>query len=131
MKISFSKIASDFGVDSKSSALIDILLTDSRSLSRPASSLFFAIRTSGGNDGHRFVRTLYDKGVRHFVVSEIPDDMKGVLDAEFIVVENVVEALQEIASHNIPDNVDKVAITGSRGKTTVKEWIFQLLEPYL
>lgn len=131
MKIPFSKIAADLGFDSKSSALIDTLLTDSRSLSRPASSLFFAIRTSGGNDGHKFVRPLYDKGVRHFVVSEIPADMAGIIDAEFIVVEDVVEALQEIASHYLPDDVQRVAITGSRGKTTVKEWIFQLLEPYL
>lgn len=131
MKIPFPKIAADFGVDSKSSAVIDTLLTDSRSLSRPSSSIFFAIRTSGGNDGHKFVRHLYDKGVRHFVVSEIPADMSGISDAEFIVVENVVEALQKIASAHLPDNVKKVAITGSRGKTTVKEWIFQLLERYL
>ncbi len=130
MKIPFSKIGADLGFETKSTALIDTLLTDSRSLSRPESSLFFAIKTPGGNDGHKFLRQLYDKGVRHFVVSEIPEDMAGLSDTEFILVDDVVGTLRKIATGYIPEGVERVAITGSRGKTTVKEWIFQLLEPY-
>ena len=111
--------------------VIDTLLTDSRSLSRPDSSLFFAIRTPGGNDGHDYIHTLYEKGVRHFVVNQIPEDMAGIEDARFIITDNVVGALQKI-SHTAAKamtDTEIVAITGSRGKTTVKEWIFQLMEP--
>ena len=148
---------------------IDTLLTDSRSLTRPETSLFFAIRTPGGNDGHKFIEELYKKGVRHFVVNEIPEDFADKTDVNFIVTDDVVTALQKIASYAshliknkvplikdkecIPGNskecqaekdknsqaedtaieegstTEIVGITGSRGKTTVKEWIFQLMEP--
>lgn len=110
-------------------AVIDTLLTDSRSLTRPSSSLFFAIRTHGGNDGHRFIKGLYDKGVRNFVVNTIPDDMAQISDANFIVVEDVVRALQSTSATVSHQQCKVVAITGSRGKTTLKEWIFQLMEP--
>ncbi len=129
MKAKFADIARSLGSDASSSAVIDSLLTDSRNLRRPASTLFFAIRTPGGNDGHKFISGLYDHGVRHFVASEIPDDMAGKTDAKFILVPDTVKALQQTASQasSMPEEV--VAITGSRGKTTLKEWIFQLMEP--
>lgn len=128
MKIPFSEIAYRLGAFSSSKNIIDTLLTDSRNLRRPASSLFFAIRTPGGNDGHKYIPTLYSKGVRHFVVNEIPAEAKDYADAEFIVATDTVKALQDVAS---PRSVKAriVAITGSRGKTTLKEWLFQLLEP--
>ncbi len=110
-------------------ATIDTLLTDSRSLTRPKSSLFFAINTPGGNDGHNFIRQLYDKGVKNFVATEIPSDMSEITDVNFIIVDNVIQALQAIATLTKEMDCEVVAITGSRGKTTLKEWIFQLMEP--
>lgn len=126
--IAGSSEISDF---QKKDRIIDTLLTDSRSLTRPASSLFFAIRTKGGNDGHQFILPLYNNGVRCFVVNEIPEEMADKPDVSFIVTDNVIGLLQKIASfhsNGLPES-EVVGITGSRGKTTVKEWIFQLMEP--
>lgn len=129
MNCQFSTIAELLGVSSTDTTVIDTLLTDSRSLLRPESSLFFAIRSKGGNDGHKFIRQLYDRGVRHFVVNEIPENMRDVNDAQFIISDNVVGALQSTGSIARKNCREVVAITGSRGKTTLKEWLFQLLEP--
>lgn len=107
---------------------IEILLTDSRSLSYPQTSLFFAIRTPE-NDGHRYIRQLYDRGVRCFVVDRLPDGAAQMPDAVFLAVPDVVAALQAIAQKLPPRPAQVVAITGSRGKTTLKEWLFQLMEP--
>lgn len=107
---------------------IDTLLTDSRELENPEGTLFFAIATRG-NDGHRYIDDLYRRGVRNFVVTRIPEGMGQVDDANFLVVPDVVKALQAIA-RRCPDFVGcLLAITGSRGKTTLKEWIYQLMEP--
>ncbi|MDE7109289.1 MAG: hypothetical protein K2O49_04905, partial [Muribaculaceae bacterium] len=76
MKLTAGQLAEMMGMTSHSDTLIDTLLTDSRNLTRPESSMFFAIATPGGNDGHLYMRELYDKGVRHFVANRIPDDMK-------------------------------------------------------
>lgn len=107
---------------------ISILLTDSRSLTEPAESLFFAI-TTPTNDGHRYVHELFDRGVRSFVVNHIPEEVSAYAEeATFFVVPDVVAALQTIAaSHRNSFDGLMVALTGSRGKTTVKEWIYQLL----
>lgn len=114
------------GGDADGNMPIDILLTDSRSLTVPARSLFFAIATRRG-DGHRFIGDLYRKGVRAFVVTAIPEQLRDAPDAVWIVVPDVVKAMQRVAaSHPSPQIV---AITGSRGKTMLKEWIFQLMEP--
>lgn len=104
------------------------LLTDSRSLESASDSLFFAIPTRG-NDGHRFIRQLYDRGVRNFVVNRVPSDMEDAKDANFIIVPDSVAALQQIAGRRPDFRGEVLAITGSRGKTSLKEWIFQLLEP--
>ena len=107
-------------------ATIDTLLTDSRSLVYPESSLFFAIRTQS-NDGHRYIGQLYEKRVRNFVVEEIP---QGNFDehVNFIVVPNTTEALQKLSKHHRRlFDIPVVGITGSRGKTVVKEWLYQLL----
>ena len=130
MKTSISEIAASLGLPKPANAAeIEILLTDSRSLTFPASSLFFAIPTRE-NDGHRFIKELYDRGVRNFVVNHVPAEMAGADDANFLCVDDTVAALQRIASSIPPRPKEVVAISGSRGKTTIKEWLFQLLEPF-
>lgn len=107
---------------------ISTLLTDSRSLTNAPESLFFAL-TTATNDGHRYISDLYQKGVRAFCVNRIPDDMRSISDADFLVVSDVTDALQSIArQHRKSFNGLTIAITGSRGKTTVKEWLYHLLE---
>ncbi|MDE6006772.1 MAG: bifunctional UDP-N-acetylmuramoyl-tripeptide:D-alanyl-D-alanine ligase/alanine racemase [Muribaculaceae bacterium] len=113
---------------SEPNAVIRHLLTDSRSLESAADTLFFAIATRG-NDGHRYIRQLYDRGVRNFVVNRIPADMADVSDANFIITDDTIVALQRIARRRETFKGELLAITGSRGKTTLKEWIFQLMEP--
>ncbi|WP_289732633.1 bifunctional UDP-N-acetylmuramoyl-tripeptide:D-alanyl-D-alanine ligase/alanine racemase [uncultured Duncaniella sp.] len=107
---------------------ISRLLTDSRSLTYPSETLFFALTTQSG-DGHRYLRQLYDKGVKSFVVSAVPDDMKSLEDANFIVTDNPLVALHALAGyHRNRFDVPVIAITGSRGKTIVKEWLNSLLQ---
>ena len=108
--------------------LVDCLLTDSRSLDIAASSIFFAIKTASA-DGADFIPDLYNKGVRLFVVADLPENFADMPDAQFFVVSDVVEALQTIAAYHPAFHGLMVGITGSRGKTTLKEWIFQLMEP--
>ncbi|HEU4902302.1 MAG TPA: bifunctional UDP-N-acetylmuramoyl-tripeptide:D-alanyl-D-alanine ligase/alanine racemase, partial [Flavisolibacter sp.] len=100
------------------------LLYDSRKIQQPASSLFFALKTTH-NDGHRYVKEAYKKGVRAFVVSE-----KIVLDdAVVIEVDDTLAALQQLAAHHRSQfHLPVIGITGSNGKTIVKEWLNQLLE---
>lgn len=107
---------------------INTLLTDSRSLTYPEESLFFALRTRN-NDGHRYLQGLYNKGVRNFVVEYIPASMQSIEDANFLLVPNVTKALQTIARcHRKMFTAPVIGVTGSRGKTTVKEWLYQLLQ---
>lgn len=106
---------------------ISILLTDSRSLTYPEESLFFALRTRN-NDGHRYLHDLYQSGVRNFVVDHVPATMLNVEDANFLVVENVKKSLQALARcHRHRFTAPVIGVTGSRGKTIVKEWLYQLL----
>ncbi len=129
MEYNISEIANILGVnDLKRPGLpIAQLLTDSRDLTYPLETLFFAITTSTG-DGHRYISELYSKGVRNFVVSHIPPEAEHLDDANFIVVDDTVAALQTIvARHRAKFEPPVIAITGSRGKTIVKEWLYQLL----
>lgn len=107
------------------------LLTDSRSLGFPEETLFFALVTKRG-DGHRYIGDLYDRGVRQFVVSEHPTDemLQRMPSATFLLVENTLSALQQLAQkHRAQFQIPVVGITGSNGKTIVKEWLAQLLTP--
>lgn len=106
---------------------IDWLLTDSRSLCYPESTLFFAIKTDRGN-GHRYIADLYQRGVRAFVISEVP---KGDFpNADFLFVLDTLQALQDLAAeHRSKFSIPIIGITGSNGKTLVKEWLYQLLAP--
>lgn len=105
--------------------LIKELLTDSRKLSGPLHTLFFAL-TTARNDGHRYIRELYEKGVRYFVVSSLPPD--NFAGANFLVISNPLGALQKLAAHHRAEfNFPVIGITGSNGKTIVKEWLWQLI----
>lgn len=106
---------------------IDWLLTDSRSLCYPESTLFFALKTKSG-DGHRYIADLYKRGARAFVVSEKPE--ADFPDADFLFVPDTLRALQSLAAyHRSRFNIPIIGITGSNGKTLVKEWLYQLLAP--
>lgn len=101
------------------------LLTDSRSLSFPEETLFFAIVTLHGN-GHNYINELYSRGVRCFVVSS-GESLQQCPDANYVVVNDAVEALQTLAAnHRSHFNIPVVGITGSDGKTIVKEWLYHL-----
>lgn len=106
------------------------ILTDSRSLCFPEDTLFFAIK-SGRNDGHRYIADLYRRGVRGFVVEDVPEDyVRSYPEAVFLKVPHTVEALQRLAErHRDEFGIPVVGITGSNGKTVVKEWLYQLLSP--
>lgn len=117
------------GIISNEDAKIETLLTDSRNLHKPEGTLFFAIRTKGGNDGHNFIEPLYKKGVKNFISEYVPQKMKDKKDVNIITVKDVVKALSLIGSSNRKNAKNIVAITGSSGKTTLKEFLFQLLEP--
>lgn len=109
------------------SALIDTLAYDSRKIRQAARSLFFALQ--GVRDGHDFIAAAYEKGVRNFVVSRAvhyPD----FPDANFLHVRDCLRALQRLAAyHRSQFDYPVLAITGSNGKTIVKDWLFQLLSP--
>ena len=115
-------------------AQIGWLLTDSRSLCFPEETLFFALKTQR-NDGHRYIADLYRRGVRNFVVSAVPSGFSGgssVEDANFLIVPSPLAALQRLAErHRDEFDIPIVGITGSNGKTMVKEWLYQLLSPQL
>lgn len=137
MKYSIEKITTLIGARriGEVDAQIGWLLTDSRSLCFPEETLFFALK-SARNDGHKYIEDLYRRGVRNFVV-----EAKGLLefctsgtehmpDANFLIVPSPLAALQRLAErHRDEFNVPIVGITGSNGKTMVKEWLYQLLLP--
>ncbi len=106
---------------------IQYLLTDSRNLIYPEKSLFFALRSQTG-DGHAYIDDLLAQGVKNFVVDHFCDAWETA-DANFWVVENTLTALQQIALHHRQQfQLPVVGITGSNGKTIVKEWLYTLLQ---
>ncbi len=129
MNYSIKEIAGIIGAkkDKLADSTISILLTDSRRLSFPEQSLFFAIRTKT-NDGHKYIPELYKLRVRHFVVSEIPPAAEAMPEADFLVVKDPLKALQKLAAHHRRRfDMPVIGITGSNGKTIVKEFLYQLL----
>lgn len=108
-------------------ATVSLLLTDSRRLSIPEESLFFALKTKT-NDGHRYIKDLYSLKVRNFVVSDILPEYSAMPDANFLVVKDTLRALQRLVTyHRKRFNIPVIGITGSNGKTVVKEFLYQLL----
>ncbi|GAA4314050.1 bifunctional UDP-N-acetylmuramoyl-tripeptide:D-alanyl-D-alanine ligase/alanine racemase [Mucilaginibacter gynuensis] len=103
---------------------INILLTDSRRISNPSGGLFFAL--SGRRNGHEFIAEAYNAGVRDFILKQQPEGYFP--EANLLVVEDVLMALQKLAAyHRSQFNLPVIGITGSNGKTIVKEWLYQLL----
>jgi len=103
---------------------VNTLLTDSRRISNPAGGLFFAL--SGRRNGHEFIAEAYASGVRNFVVKN-GNDIKAP-EANFLQVDDVLAALQQLAAyHRSRFNLEVIGITGSNGKTIVKEWLYQLM----
>ena len=124
-----SKIAQILQSENNNLPDVDIhwLLTDSRSLSFPSGTVFFAIKTAR-NDGHNYISELYRQNLRYFVVSELLPDFDTMQDAVFIRVDDTLQALQTlVATYRTEFDIPVIGITGSNGKTVVKEWLYQLL----
>ncbi|HVK97558.1 MAG TPA: Mur ligase family protein, partial [Flavisolibacter sp.] len=110
-----------------SSTVIVNIYFDSRRIYTPNSAVFFAIITRQ-NDGHHFIEDAYDKGIRTFIVSS-PGIETKVPDANVLLVKDTLAALQKLAAfHRRNFNIPVIGITGSNGKTIVKEWLYQLLQ---
>ena len=117
---------------------VEYLCTDSRKILYPERSLFFALKTERA-DGHKYIKNCYDKGVRSFIVAE-DIDVKQYPEAGFIKVNDTLAVLQKLAAYHrthlnrqpTTDNrqpfIPIIGITGSNGKTIVKEWLYQLLQ---
>ncbi|MDF1695659.1 MAG: bifunctional UDP-N-acetylmuramoyl-tripeptide:D-alanyl-D-alanine ligase/alanine racemase [Saprospiraceae bacterium] len=108
-------------------AEIEVVSIDSRVLILPRKSLFFAL-SGNMHDGHEYIDDAYQKGVRNFVVNHRPD-RNTFTNANFFVVENPLRALQKLATYHQKSfpQLRKIAITGSNGKTIIKEWLYQML----
>ncbi len=106
---------------------VETLLVDSRQLYFPEVGVFFAI-CGEHHDGHDFLATVYAEGVRNFVVSRIID-AERFPGANILQVQDTLRALQQLAAyHRAQFDVQVLGITGSNGKTIVKEWLFQMLQ---
>lgn len=101
-------------------------IIDSRSILDPVNTVFVALQTLSGN-GHTYIPSLYEKGVRHFIVSSEYNIDEKYNNANFIIVDSPLDTLKELASKKRKNlKVPVVAITGSRGKTIIKEWAYLL-----
>jgi len=133
MNYSISEIASIVGARQghiiDGDAQVSQLLTDSRSLTQPHDTLFFALRTAN-NDGHNYIPDLFDRGVRNFVVASDYYAPPECHAANYLAVDSPLDALQALATWHRRRyrELPVIGITGSRGKTTVKEWLYQLLQ---
>jgi alanine racemase len=129
MNYSVKEVADIIGAEyhSMSGGIVSHLLTDSRTLSFPETSLFFAIKTKT-NDGHKYIDDLYKSGVRNFVITDKPPGLHQMPDANFLFVKSVTGALQRLAAHHRKRfSIPVIGITGSNGKTVVKELLYQLM----
>lgn len=121
------KIIGGVALQTAGDSLVDYLITDSRKLIFPETSLFFAL-AGPRRDGIQFVEELYDRGIRNFVVhKKIP--VSNYPGANIILVKDSLQALQILAAfHRQQFNIPVIGISGSNGKTIVKEWLNQMLE---
>ena len=104
------------------------LAIDSRKIFSPDSTIFFAL-VGSRHDGHDFLDELWEKGVRNFVVARMPEDLSGYGDTNFVQVNDTLLALQAFAAHHRSRfDLPLVGITGSNGKTIIKEWTYHILE---
>ncbi len=116
----------------QAAAQVRHLLLDSRRAELPADALFFALH-GPSHDGHRYLPALYAQGVRLFVVeagADLPGGLAAYPDSGIVAVASPLAALQAVAAaHRAQFTGPVLAITGSNGKTIVKEWLAQLLSP--
>lgn len=104
---------------------INTISFDSRKIFSSENGLFLAIKTEN-SDGHQFILDAYEKGIRAFLISEECDFSK---DSTYFLVDNVIEAVQNLAKyHRNRFSLPTIAITGSIGKTMVKEWLYAILK---
>lgn len=125
-----SQIAEVIGAQIQGQANISVshLLIDSRQVTEASNSVFIALVTDR-KDAHQFVFPLYQKGVRLFIVNHVPEDCENLTEACFLIVGDTLRALQNLATfHRQQFNIPVIGITGSNGKTIVKEWLYQLLK---
>jgi alanine racemase len=114
-------------VGQNETAIVDSISIDSRSLQNDENTLFFALY-GPNHDGHLFIEELIAKGVSHFVVRKIPEGLE--LRAKFLIVEDTLDALQKFAAYYRSQfDFPIIGITGSNGKTIIKEWLNFLLSP--
>jgi Alr-MurF fusion protein len=107
-------------------AIISHLVYDSRNIEFPQSSVFFALKTNHA-DGHRFLDDAYKKGIRNFIVSSPP--AKELAGSNVIVANDTLVSLQALGAwHRKLFSIPVIGITGSNGKTIVKEWLNQMLQ---
>jgi alanine racemase len=128
LKYTITDIAriTDAELNTTSEAIVESILLDSRKAAAPGTSLFFALKGPRRN-GHQFIHELYQKGFRAFVISE-PVDTSACPGAVFLAVHDTLVALQALTAHHRQQfSIPVIGITGSNGKTIVKEWLFQLL----
>jgi alanine racemase len=126
----FCTVLNGVSLTGEAALVIEQIATDTRKLLDGKQTAFFAL-TGEFRDGHTFITAAYEKGVRVFVVSQ-KCDIKMFPQAHFVLVEDTLFALQNLAAfHRRKFNYPIIGITGSAGKTTVKEWIYHLLSPSL
>jgi alanine racemase len=103
------------------------IVLDSRKVTDADDSIFFAIKGKR-HDGHHYINDSYEKGVRHYVVSQKVNTRK-LKGSNVVEVSDTVRALQQLASfHRRQFQIPVIGITGSNGKTITKEWLYQLLQ---
>ncbi|HYW94587.1 MAG TPA: Mur ligase family protein, partial [Bacteroidales bacterium] len=110
--------------------MINHVIIDSRRFTDPEGAVFVALRGER-NDGHAYLTELFNRGLRCFIVEEIPDSI-DFAGASFITVDNSLAALQQFAaSIRTAFEGEVIAVTGSNGKTIIKEWLYQSLNRQL
>jgi alanine racemase len=114
-------------IGTDTAVFIEQISIDSRSLQNGSQTLFFAL-SGVNNDAHSYISELIEKGVQNFVVEYIPENCQE--KANFLLVQSSLEALQKFAAHHRSlFNFPVIGLTGSNGKTIVKEWLNFLLSP--
>jgi len=107
--------------------IVNEIVTDSRQLSYSEEVAFIAVRGKN-HDGHQFTGNLYQRGIRVFIVDKLPENLPVFHDAAFILTDNTVSALQKLAEwKRCSFKSPVIAVTGSAGKTIVKEWLADIL----
>jgi Alr-MurF fusion protein len=128
--ISFSQLPEITGgkqIQAYRDAFIENIIIDSRKASYQEGSVFFAIK-GVRHDGHVYISDLYRLGIRHFVIEQIIPNLSDFPQANFLLVDSTIAALQNVAAyHRKSFSIPVIGITGSNGKTIIKEWLYQML----